>query len=508
MNQLLTRGPKGSSSGDAEHQNQPEAAQTRVERRRRAALRWKALKEWTRIHLRRAAHVAHGALAIHQAVGPASFLGISAALGAALTLTTLYTTSYAVTLDGDPVGVVADQSVVDQAIQEVEAEGSSLLGYDYQVQGDLDYKFALTLKTDITRDEEIEDYFYQQLNEVSDHLKKCQVSVDGQVIGVVKDEDTLNDMLEELKNKYVNENTVEAGFVEDLTIDYVYAVDTVMTTDEMRQALEANSTGETTYTVQKGDTFNAIAYANDMSVSDLKALNPDTDINRLMIGDVLNVKELIPVLSVQTVEHQVYTQSIDCPVETVEDSSMYKGTSKILTQGEPGEAQIEANVTYVNGYEREREILSNTTLREPTTTIKAVGTKEKPKTASTGSFSWPIRGKINSYFGGRYIFGSYSYHSGIDIAASYGAAIKAADGGTVTFAGYKGSYGYLVIIRHDNGTQTYYGHNSKLLVSAGQKVYKGQQIAKAGSTGRSTGTHCHFEVRINGKAVNPLNYLK
>ena len=172
MNQLLTRGPKGSSSGDAEHQNQPEAAQTRVERRRRAALRWKALKEWTRIHLRRAAHVAHGALAIHQAVGPASFLGISAALGAALTLTTLYTTSYAVTLDGDPVGVVADQSVVDQAIQEVEAEGSSLLGYDYQVQGDLDYKFALTLKTDITRDEEIEDYFYQQLNEVSDHLKK------------------------------------------------------------------------------------------------------------------------------------------------------------------------------------------------------------------------------------------------------------------------------------------------------------------------------------------------
>ena len=282
----------------------------------------------------------------------------------------------------------------------------------------------------------------------------------------------------------------------------------MLTTEEMRSALEANSTGETTYTVQKGDTFNAIAYANDMSVSDLKALNPDTDINRLMIGDVLNVKELIPVLSVQTVEHQVYTQSIDCPVETVEDSSMYKGTSKILTQGEPGEAQIEANVTYVNGYEREREILSNTTLREPTTTIKAVGTKEKPKTASTGSFSWPIRGKINSYFGGRYIFGSYSYHSGIDIAASYGAAIKAADGGTVTFAGYKGSYGYLVIIRHDNGTQTYYGHNSKLLVSAGQKVYKGQQIAKAGSTGRSTGTHCHFEVRINGKAVNPLNYLK
>ena len=507
MNQLLDRKPESAASGDEGPHQKKKNGPDWAELRRWGAVEWKNLKEWSRIHFRRAAHIAHGALAIHQTVGPISFLGISAALGVALTLTTLYTTSYAVTLDGDPVGVVADQSVVDQAIQEVEAEGSSLLGYDYQVQGDLDYKFALTLKTDITRDEEIEDYFYQQLNEVSDHLKKCQVSVDGQVIGVVKDEDTLNDMLEELKNKYVNENTVEAGFVEDLTIDYVYAVDTVMTTDEMRQALEANSTGETTYTVQQGDTFNAIAYANDMSVSDLKALNPDVDINRLMIGDVLNVKELVPVLSVQTKEHQVYTQEIECPVETQEDSSMYKGTSKIITQGVPGEAQVEADVTYVNGYERDREILSTTTLREPTTTVKAVGTKEKPKTASTGSFSWPIRGKINSYFGGRYIFGSYSYHSGIDIAASYGAAIKAADGGTVTFAGYKGSYGYLVIIRHDNGTETYYGHNSKLLVSAGQKVYKGQQIAKAGSTGRSTGVHCHFEVRINGKAVNPLNYL-
>ena len=508
MNQLLDRKPESAASGDEGPHQKKKNGPDWAELRRWGAVEWKNLKEWSRIHFRRAAHIAHGALAIHQTVGPISFLGISAALGVALTLTTLYTTSYAVTLDGDPVGVVADQSVVDQAIREVEQEGTSLLGYDYQVEGDLDYKFALTLKTDLTQEDEIEDYFYQQLNQVSDHLKKCEVLVDGQAIGVVKDEDALNDMLEELKAQYVNENTVESEFVENLSIDYVYAEDTVLTTEEMRSALEANSTGETTYTVQKGDTFNAIAYANDMSVSDLKALNPDTDINRLMIGDVLNVKELIPVLSVQTVEHQVYTQSIDCPVETVEDSSMYKGTSKILTQGEPGEAQIEANVTYVNGYEREREILSNTTLREPTTTIKAVGTKEKPKTASTGSFSWPIRGKINSYLGGRYIFGSYSYHSGIDIAASYGAAIKAADGGTVTFAGYKGSYGYLVIIRHDNGTQTYYGHNSKLLVSAGQKVYKGQQIAKAGSTGRSTGTHCHFEVRINGKAVNPLNYLK
>ena len=447
-------------------------------------------------------------MAGHRAVGPISFLGVSAALGLALTLTTLYTTSYAVTMDGETVGVVADRSVIDEAIQTVEEEGSSLLGYDYQLEGELDYQFALSLKTDLTHPNEIEDYFYSRLDEASEYLRKCEVLVNGQSMGVVKDEETLNQMLEDLKADYVNENTVEASFVEDLTVDYVYTANTLMTTEEMRAALEASSVGETTYTVKSGDTFNAIAYANDMSVSDLKALNPDVNINRLMIGQVLNVKEEVPFLSVQTKERQVYNQAIDCPVETVDDSSIYQGSSKILTQGTPGEALVEANVTYVNGYEREREIVSSTVLREPTTTVKAVGTKPRPKTASTGSYSWPISGRITSYFGGRKIFGSYSYHSGIDISASYGAAIKAADGGTVTFAGTKGTYGKLVIITHDNGTKTYYAHNSSLLVSAGQKVYKGQQIAKAGSTGRSTGVHCHFEMRVNNKAVNPLNYLR
>ena len=321
------------------------------------------------------------------------------------------------------------------------------------------------------------------------------VTVDEDTLGVVSDQAVVADAVAQVERRGTE------------ILGHDYQVEGQMTAEELQTALMANTTGDTTYTVVKGDTFNAIAYANDMSVSDLKALNPGIDINRLMIGDVLNVKEQIPLLSVTTVDDVTYTEPIACPVEEVKDSSMYVGDSKILTQGTEGEAQVHAQVTYVNGSETQREILSSTTLREPTTTVKAVGTKEKPKTASTGSYSWPIRGRITSYFGGRNIFGSYSYHSGIDISASYGAAIKAADGGTVTFAGYKGSYGYLVIITHDNGTQTYYGHNSSLLVSAGQKVYKGQQIAKAGSTGRSTGTHCHFEVRVNGTSVNPLSYL-
>ena len=326
-------------------------------------------------------------------------------------------------------------------------------------------------------------------------------------MGIVKDEATLNNLLYEMKAQYINENTTSAEFVEDVEINTVYEADLVSTVAEVQERLEENSTGETTYTVVSGDTFNAIAHANDMAVSDLKALNPDVNINRLRIGDVLTVKEYIPKLSVRTVEDVTYHQAIPCPVVEVEDSTMYKGDSKILVQGEEGDALVNATVTYVNGHEKEREVHSSTTLKEPTTTTKAIGTKEKPKTASKGYYIWPASGRITSYFGGRNIFGSYSYHGGIDIKVSYGQSIKAADGGTVSFAGWKGTYGKLVIIKHDNGTQTYYAHNSSLLVSAGDKVYQGQVIAKGGSTGRSTGNHCHFEVRVNGKAVNPLNYL-
>ena len=475
--------------------------------KRRAPLYRRAAREWTRIHTRRITHQIHNVVAGNRATGPITFLVGSAALAVALTISTLYSPSYEVTLDGDSVGVVADADVVQQAIQTVEATGTSLLGHDYQIEGELEYEFALTLRSDLTSAEDIQNYFYQQLDSLSGELRNYQVVVDGTAVGSVKDESALQDLLDGLKARYTSENTVSTEFLNTVSIEPVYGVDDLMTIREMETALLSNQGGSTTYEVQAGDTFSGIAYANDMSMSDLEALNPGIDINRLMVGDVLNVKELTPILSVQTVENVTYTQAIECPIQEVEDSSLYIGDTRVITRGVEGEEEVNATVTYVNGQETARTVNSTTTLREPTTTVMAVGTKEKPRTASTGSYQWPIYGRITSYFGGRYIFGRYSYHSGIDISASYGAAVCAADGGTVTYAGYRGSYGNLVIITHDNGTQTYYGHNSSLTVSAGDKVYKGQQIARAGSTGRSTGVHCHFEIRINGTSVNPLSYL-
>ena len=129
---------------------------------------------------------------------------------------------------------------------------------------------------------------------------------------------------------------------------------------------------------------------------------------------------------------------------------------------------------------------------------------------STGTMMWPCPSchYITSQFGWRYhpIYHTQKYHSGVDIGASYGATIVAADGGTVITAGSVSGYGNCVVINHGNGITTLYGHMSSIAVSVGQKVSKGQTIGYVGSTGNSTGPHLHWEVTVNGVRQNPLNY--
>ena len=132
-----------------------------------------------------------------------------------------------------------------------------------------------------------------------------------------------------------------------------------------------------------------------------------------------------------------------------------------------------------------------------------------PALSGSGALNWPLGGPITSPFGWRVhpITGASRFHSGIDIGGDYGDTIHAAGAGIVSYAGWISGYGYAVIIDHGGGISTLYGHNQALLVSEGQSVSQGQAIAECGSTGNSTGPHCHFEVRVDGEPVDPMGYL-
>lgn len=481
----------------------------RQNRLRRSAL---ALLDTLEVGRRKAAGILHrvdtapGALRF---LAPVAFLAASAAIGAALVLTTVYTPSYELTIDGAVVGAVKAPAVYEDAVSQVETRASRILGYEYTVEHDVDYQFAFTEKDALTPESKIETYLFDQVGEV---MKTYVLRVNGEFIGAAVDESSLTTMLDTIKAPYENANTTSADFLENVSIVREYTPSDInQDISKMTEALTANTNGETQYEVKQGDTFMQIAFDNGMDMEELEALNPEQDVNKLYIGQILTVRETIPFLSVKTLERQVYTESIASPVQEIDDNTIYRGETKVITPGVEGQAQITADVTYVNGSEKGRDVIETQVLIEPTTKIVAVGTKERPTWLPTGHFIWPTYGSISSRFGYRYIFGSYSYHSGIDIAVSYGSSIKAADGGTViwsgTGTGSNWSYGRYIVIDHGNGKQTYYAHNSSLLVSVGDKVYQGQVIAKAGSTGRSTGSHCHFQVKINGSDVNPLSYL-
>lgn len=442
-------------------------------------------------------------------MSPLPFLAVMSVVGVAAVVSTVYTPSYVVSVDGVALGVVREPAVFEQVVDQVEARAASILGHDYQLEGEIVYEPALSERDQFSSVGVFETYLFNQIGEV---MKSYVLSVDGKVIGAATSRAQVQELLDEVKAPYVTEHTISSSFLSDVVITHEYTPSSIeQDVEKMFAALTENTTGDTTYTVQKGDTFMALAFANDMTMAEMEALNPGIDINKLMIGQELNIKKVIPVLSVQTVDSVTYNESVAPPVEEVKDSSMYQGESKVIQAGALGENLVTADVTYVNGAEEARTITSTTVITEPVTKVIAVGTKERPTWLPKGYFIWPVYGRVTSGFGNRSIFGSYSYHGGIDIATAYGTGIVAADGGTVTFAGRatgsNWSYGNLVIIDHGNGLQTYYGHCSSVLVSAGEKVYQGQTIARVGSTGRSTGNHCHFEVKRGGTSVSPYSYL-
>ena len=336
-----------------------------------------------------------------------------------------------------------------------------------------------------------------------------------------KSEKKAKEVLDKLKKKYISKETekekveiIDVYFDESVSIkkDYLKAVDLdkLKTVDQALKYIYKGTDKEKKHVVDSGESFWTIAHDNNISVNNLISANPDIDPKRLQIDQEISLIVPEPLISVCTVENIIYDEKIKYDVEYEKTSSLYKDEYRIKKNGTYGKKEIKAKLVKSNGKELGKVVLAEEVVSKPSTKIVYKGTKDPPPKKGTGVFSKPLnRGTVTSGYGNRIhpIYGYYRKHTGVDIAASYGTTIKSSDGGKVIFAGWKSGYGRVVIIDHGANLTSLYAHMSSINVKTGQKVYKGKTIGKVGSSGTSTGSHVHFEIRKLGDDVNPNNYI-
>ncbi len=280
----------------------------------------------------------------------------------------------------------------------------------------------------------------------------------------------------------------------------------IMQVDEAGNLLTQKQEMQQIYTVQSGDTLSEISLTVGLPLDEIIALNDELENENTLIRVdqelIITVPE--PELSVVWTETARYEEAYDLPIEYVYNDEWYTNQSVTRQQPSAGYHEAVVLVTRKNDSELERETLYEEILFDPVAKVIEVGTIIPP------SYIKPISGgRLTSSFGRRNAptAGASTNHKGVDWATPVGTAVCASSAGTVARAGWGSGYGYVVYINHPNGTQTRYGHLSKIYVSVGQYVNQGDIIAASGNTGRSTGPHLHFEILVNGVQVNPFSYL-
>lgn len=318
-------------------------------------------------------------------------------------------------------------------------------------------------------------------------------------------ETTEGEQITEQKTEDVSAQAAEdgikyVGFSETIQVMETYVgKDQIKDRDTAFNEITVENDEESIYVVEPGDCLSIIAEKNNMSIDEIKELNPDIESdNDIYYDDRLNVT--VPTAAVQILveKQETYEEEYNAEVVYEDDNSMYIGENEVVQEGVPGKHIVTDLVTYKGDTETDREQLEENVQVAAVAQIVKRGTKSKP------TYMFPVTNwNVTSNFGYRW----GRLHAGTDVGVPIGTTVRASRGGQVITAGWLGGYGNCVIIDHGDGVATRYGHLSEVTVSVGQYVDQGQQIALSGNTGRSTGPHLHFEIRINGEAVDPLPYL-
>jgi len=299
-------------------------------------------------------------------------------------------------------------------------------------------------------------------------------------------------------------NTVvlEASIAETFDIHWVeVTIDQVVDVERAKRILLRGTDKTEVHIVTRGESLWSIAGSNSLTVQDLRRANPEVAGSDLIrVGQKLNLIVPDPYVTLESTERFTYIRYLPFAEQVKQDPSRWPWESHVQKAGVRGRNEVVVSISRINGEEVSRTPISEKRLSDPSTQIYILGTKTHP--VRSGGLIWPVQGRITSNYGWR----GREFHRGIDIGAPLGTPVLAAKGGTVTFVGRSGGLGNLIKIDHGGGLETWYAHLSNIAVSVGQAVGAGDTIGRVGSTGRSTGPHLHFETRLNGESVNPVNY--
>ena len=422
-----------------------------------------------------------------------------------------YYTAYEYSYNGHMLGYVKSKDQVLQItdmVQEALAEDKEM-PIIIDAKDDIAFKRVSMLDKDVAPD--TSDEVLRRLTYVGDlNVKAYGIYVNGDKIGSVDSKKSAAEVLKMIEDRYASDKKgtklLKAEILENVEIKKSNSsLRKVYSPEYMAELLCTSGHRETVHTVIAGETLNDIATMYGTTEEKLIEDNEGVDPKKLEVGSTLLIRQNAPVLTVRMTERRDYTHKIKYPTIEKKTDKMYEGDEEVQQEGKNGSEELTEQTVSINGEVEDMEILTRNVTKEPVEKIVLVGTAERPPTVGDGVYIWPLESgyTLTSRYGHRW----GRLHAGIDLGTPVGNDVLAADGGTVTRAGYFGGYGYCVDIDHQNGQMTRYGHLSSILVDVGDEVYEGQHIAESGNSGASTGPHLHFEIHSNGQSHDPLQDL-
>lgn len=470
-----------------------------------------------------------------------------------ITPTTNPSKLFKVYLDGEEIGVISSKERLSRYIDEDQKDLKDSLGVNLvYLPNNLNIEEYIGFEKELT-DEKI---LYNNIKDKTPFTVKGAIitikkpkedgSFDIVKINVLREKDYV-DAVENTIKTFINENeyniffdgnkstnfdigsTIEDIYVEEESLKNVTIKrDAYIPSNELifkdsktltHYLLFGNLEEQGKYKVKRGDTIESIAFKNKLGTKEFLIINPEftSETNLLYEGQEVNIGQMSPVLNV--VKEEKLIEDVPTKYKTIVkyDSTKPYGYFHVKQEGIDGVDRVTKKIRYVNGIIGQAQMSDQETIKPSTERIEVRGAKiydDPIVVAVAGNWAWPTKTPymLTSTFGWRYINGVREFHEAIDIITTntYGSPVYAANDGNVIHAayGYNQGRGTYIVINHNNGYLTAYYHLSKLSVSVGQAVEKGQEIGKIGNTGRSFGAHLHFGVyKGEYKDVNAINPL-